>query len=80
VSEGSGADGEGMVVPLDGLALQRLRIHAAAVGVPAGELASRWILQRLEVEDATRRAQGGGVEQLLRLVQAIEDIEPPEDG
>ena len=71
-------DGEAIVVHLDEDADRKLRVHAAALGVGPDELARRWLGQRIEVEEAARRARGGGAEQLLRLVQAIEDVEPPD--
>ena len=73
-----GADhGEATVAHLGTTATRRLRTHAAAHGLPADELARVWLLQRLEVEEAARRARGGGVEQLLRLVQAIDEVDLP---
>ncbi|HET9690754.1 MAG TPA: hypothetical protein VFP61_06355 [Acidimicrobiales bacterium] len=67
-----------LALRLDEVDDRRLRVHAAAAGLPPDELARRWLTQRLEVEEAARRARGGGAEQLLRLVRAIEEVESPE--
>lgn len=73
----AGDQGEVTVVHLGDAASRQLRTHAAALGLPADELARRWLLQRLEVEETARRARGGGAEQLLRLVQAIDEVDLP---
>ena len=65
-------------LPLGATDDRRLRTHAAALGLQPDELAARWVRQRLDVEDAVFGARGGGAEQLLRLVRAIDDVELPE--
>ncbi|HET9690731.1 MAG TPA: hypothetical protein VFP61_06240 [Acidimicrobiales bacterium] len=69
--------GEAMALRLGDAASRQLRTHAAALGMPADDLVRIWVLQRLEVEEAARRGRGGGAEQLLRLVQAIDHVDLP---
>lgn len=56
---------------------RRIRALAAESGVDAPTLVTRWVLQRLEVEEAARAARGRGTDALLELLAAIEDV--PDD-